>query len=123
MDIEKLKELIELANLLEGGEKPAREKQMVGDYVIVRCKDAGVHAGTLVDYEGREVTLTGARRLWYWVAAQGHTLNAVAEYGIKEGSKIPAAVGTIVLPEACEIIATSSIAQDSIVGFDEYEND
>ena len=33
------------------------KKELIGDYVIVRCRDAGVHAGYLVDYEGRNVTL------------------------------------------------------------------
>lgn len=34
---------------------------MVGKYVIVRCRDAGVHAGVLVDHSGREAVLTESR--------------------------------------------------------------
>jgi hypothetical protein len=47
-----------------------KEKHMkVGDYIICRTYSAGVFAGTLVKREGREVTLSNARRLWYWEGA------------------------------------------------------
>ena len=111
-----------LETYLEGESKPAQEKQMIGDYVIVRCRDAGVHAGTLVSYEGREVVLKNARRLWYWVAGgKSHSLSGVAEYGLADGSKIPPAVATIVLPEACEIIATTDTAAKSIKEYPSHE--
>lgn len=112
------KQLIEklLSALLEDDSQPTTTgKHLIGEYVIVRCRDAGVHAGTLVDYEGREVILTNARRLWYWVAANStHTLSGVAVEGITNKSKIPPTVEKIVLPEACEIIPTSTKAQESI---------
>lgn len=40
---------------------PAR--QMIGKFVIVRSRDSGVHAGTLVSVQDRTVLLTGSRRL------------------------------------------------------------
>ena len=118
--------LLKLVDMLVCGESKEQvkeqqtEKQMIGDYVIVRCRDAGVHAGYLVSYEGREVVLSRSRRLWYWKAAKGHTLSAVAEYGITSESKIPAEVKTIVLPEACEIIF-AECGRASIQGAKEYE--
>ena len=38
-------------------------------YVIVRGEASGAFAGTLESRSGREVVLTGARRLWYWAGA------------------------------------------------------
>ena len=32
--------------------------KMIGKYVIVRCRDAGVHAGVLESYSGKECVLT-----------------------------------------------------------------
>jgi hypothetical protein len=122
MNIEDLKQLIELAKGLETDTPAACEKQLIGEYVIVRCRAAGVHGGFLVDYSGREVVLEQARRLWYWKAAKGHTLNAVAEYGINPTkSKIPVAVKKVVLPEACEIISTSVPAAKSIQEAPQHE--
>ena len=41
----------------------------IGKFVVVRCRDAGVHAGTLVSRSNRQCELTGARRLWHWKVA------------------------------------------------------
>ena len=38
-------------------------------YVIVRTHSAGVFAGNLLSRKGKEVVLTNARRLWYWIGA------------------------------------------------------
>ena len=110
-------ELIEkvIGMLLDGETPTSGEKEMIGDYVIVRCRDAGVHAGTLVSYEGREVVLKNSRRLWYWKCANNqHSLSGVAEEGITQESKIPGMVWKIVLGDACEIISTSDKCQRSI---------
>lgn len=72
-------------------------------YVIVRTYSAGVHCGVLVAREGREVTLTEARRIWRWAGA--YTLSEIATGSLDtEKSKISAPVGEIVLTEAIEII-------------------
>ena len=74
--------------------------------VIVRTYSAGVHIGTLQSREGREVTLTNARRLWSWSGA--FTLNAVATKGVnRKNSRISVPVPSIVLTEAIEIIPVS----------------
>ena len=85
-----------------------------GAYVIVRCRDAGVHAGILVSHHGRECRLSESRRLWKWTPAKGAFLNAVAAYGLKHSdSKIGVPVD-ILLTENCEIIACSAVAAESI---------
>lgn len=85
----------------------------IGSYVIVRCRDAGVHAGILVDYNGREAELTESRRMWYWKPSKGAFLSGCAVYGLDPESKIGAPVD-IVLTETCEIIACSDEAMVSI---------
>lgn len=87
---------------------------LIGKYVIIRARDAGVHAGTLAAHQGREVRLTDSRRLWYWKCKEGHTLSGVALYGLADGSKIAGAVEDITILDACEIIATTADAETSI---------
>ena len=84
--------------------------------MIVRCKDAGVHFGELVDYYDRTVVLCGSRRLWSWKTKQEHTLSGVARCGIDQSeSKLSGVVDNLILLEACEIIpVTSSAALSSI---------
>ena len=60
----------------------------IGRYVIVRCRDAGVHAGELISYSGRTCELRQARRLWYWKPQSGAFLSAVATTGLSEESNI-----------------------------------
>lgn len=93
---------------------------LIGTPVIARCKQAGVHFGTLVSWEGEEALLINARRLWYWKCLKGHTLNAVANYGLHKDSKIPAAVSKIVLTDACELIPVTPQAAESISGMESH---
>ena len=89
---------------------------LIGKYVIVRCRDAGVHAGVLLGHEGREATLSESRRLWYWKAAvPGKYLSGVAVYGLDPASKLGEPI-TVHLTETCEIIACTPEAADSIKG-------
>ena len=85
----------------------------VGQYCIVRCRDAGVWAGIVKEKQGRDATLVDARRLWWWKAAKGHTLSAVANYGLSE-SKAPAPVPVVFLTETSEFIPCSKDAEKSI---------
>jgi len=75
-----------------------------GTYVIVRCRDAGVHAGEYRDHEGREVRLINSRRLWYWSGAA--SLSELAAHGAKntDSCKFAVSVKEITLLDACEII-------------------
>ena len=91
----------------------SQRKPLVGDYCIVRCRDAGVHAGIVIDYNGREVRLKESRRLWYWKCLKGHSLSGLAEFGAHEDSKFTA-VTEIIVTDACEIIKTSKEAEGSI---------
>lgn len=88
---------------------------MIGKYVIVRCRDAGVHAGVLVSHKGRECVLTEARRLWYWKPAnKAAFLSGVANEGLHPDSMTSAPVDRIHLTEDCEIIQCTERAAMSI---------
>ena len=114
-----LGQLKEIARRFGGGEakgnSPALDNEMLGQYVIVRCRDAGVHAGVLDAYNGRECVLTEARRLWYWrVKGSGDFLNAIALAGVHPDSKLSAPVARIHLTETCEIIQCTAEAEKVI---------
>ena len=86
----------------------------IGKYVIVRCRDAGVHAGVLTSRTERSCELSESRRLWFWkVANKGAFLSGVATEGLDASSKIGAPVD-IVLTENCEILACTEMAEQSI---------
>ena len=90
-----------------------------GQYVIVRCRDAGV----LESADGRTAILTESRRLWYWKPAAGRKyLSGVAVAGLDSSSKVSAVVERIVLTEDCEIIACSDAAAKSIRAIEEDRN-
>ena len=91
------------------------DNKMIGKYVIVRCHDAGVHAGVLEAYEGREAVLTESRRLWYWSPAGGKKfLSGVAIAGLDGSSQVGATLPRIHLTETCEIIQCSDSAEKLI---------
>jgi hypothetical protein len=98
-------ELKKIAELF-AGVKPA-SNIIQGDLrpVIVRARDAGVHYGKLISYEGRIVHLQDSRRLWSWSAKLGIALSGVATHGVNASkSKIDVLVSKIVILDACEII-------------------
>lgn len=88
---------------------------MIGKYVIVRCRDAGVHAGILEAHDGRECVLLQSRRLWYWKPAGGAKyLSGVANHGLDAASKIGEPLSRLHLTENCEIIECTAAAEASI---------
>ena len=85
-------------------------------YVIVRTYSAGVFAGTLENKKGKEVTLSNARRLWYWDGAASLSQLATSGTSKPENCKFPIAVKHIILTEAIEIIECSKEGKKSIEG-------
>lgn len=80
-----------------------------GDYVLIRTYSAGVHIGTLASRDGREVTLTNARRIWSWKGA--NTLHEISLRGVASGSKVSEPVESILLLEAIEVIRCTEEAR------------
>lgn len=89
-------------------------------YVIVRTFSAGCFAGYLEKRNGKEVTLTDARRLWYWAGASSLSELAVKGTAKPKECKFPVAVPRIVLTEAIEIIDTTSKGATSIQEVSEW---
>lgn len=86
----------------------------IGKYVICRTYSAGVFAGTLARRDGKEATLTGARRIWYWEGAA--SLSELAQRGTSAPArcKFPAPVDEVLLTEAVELLSVTPAAQKSI---------
>ena len=72
--------------LLEWDTPTIKETQspFVGKYVIVRCYDAGVWCGKLIDWTKGNIVLEDARNLWRRWAKSWIGLSWVASYGIDE---------------------------------------
>lgn len=88
---------------------------MIGKFVIVRCHDAGVHAGYLKSYAGRACVLADSRRLWYWKPAEKASfLSGVAAHGLHSDSKVGEPISVLHLTENCEIMACTEKAERSI---------
>ena len=99
--------------------QPAKTKHdpLVGKYVIIRTYSAGVHAGELIEQNGKEVLLKDSRRLWSWGAVEGIALSGVAVSGLKSGCKIDAKVELIRLSEAIETILCSDKSHEIISNY------
>jgi len=80
-------------------------------YVCVRTQSAGVFLGYLESRNGKEVSLINARRVWCWSGAA--SLSELAQRGTSnpKGCKWPAAVTSILLLEAIEIIPCTEQAK------------
>jgi len=86
MNINAIKELIELSKLLENSSSVDEENtnDFVGKYVIVRWYDAGVWAGKLIDGTHGNIILEDARMLWRWWNKKGIGLSSLAVNGLDE---------------------------------------
>lgn len=100
----------------------AKSDPWIGKYVVVRCRDAGVHAGILKSRTDRECELTDSRRLWYWmVAGNGAFLSGVATAGLDHAASKVGAPIDVILTENCEVIACTEVAAESIRSAPVYE--
>jgi hypothetical protein len=87
---------------------------MIGKYCMVRTYSAGVVAGTLKAREGKEATLTNARRIWNWKGAASLSELATKGTSNPNGCKFPAPVEEVLLTEVIEIIPITEQAAESI---------
>jgi hypothetical protein len=101
--------------------------QPEGDYVIVRCRNAGVHAGFLKFRKDGVIQLENSRRLWRWWSK--FTLSGLAICGVLE-SKISEAKFACILPkidltesDVCEVIYCTEEARLSIQSIKDHENE
>ena len=121
-----LKQLIEdqVKAILLGESTPTEcQSPNIGKYCIIRCRDAGVHAGIVVYVNGRTVHLKESRRLWRFWSASEHTLSAVSQLGLNSNGKSQLArelTDVIELVDACEILPCSQKAITDIINWDVY---
>jgi hypothetical protein len=121
--IEELKEILGItAHVRLPSQQQHNDDPDVGTYVIVRCRDAGVHAGEFVSHPAdRTVVLRNSRRLWYWDGAA--SLSELAVHGAKNAANCRFGVliqPNISLLDACEIIVCQSAGQGMIVQCPEW---
>ena len=115
--------------LTVNGVRYVREDTLVNDtsFVIVRCRNAGVHAGELHSRENGVVILKNSRRLWRWWSK--FTLSGLATDG-PLASKLDKQQYACVLPwlhltesDVCEVIPCSDRAREAIMAVPEHKND
>lgn len=94
---------------------------LIGRVCMVRTYSAGVFLGTVAARDGKEVTLTNARRIWYWEGAA--TLSQLATDGTSNprACKFPTPVAEVVLTEAIEFIPATEAAIASIAEVPEWK--
>ena len=110
VNIEKLKNALEIAALLSGDDVAKAEG---GRAVIVRSRDAGVVYGYLDRLDGSTVYLSKGRQMWSWTAAEGGTLIDCANHGVKDG-KFSTMGGPVIVIGACAVIDVSQKAIASL---------
>lgn len=93
----------------------------IGKKVIIRGDRSGVEFGTLVTYNGPEVTLHNARRIWYWDGAA--SLSQLAKDGTLKPNncKFTVTVDSITILDAIEIIPCTDKAIKSIEEVEEWK--
>jgi len=103
---------------------PSAESDTGKPYVIVRGRDAGVHAGWLESQDDASgtVVLSMSRRLWRW---HGRTLSGLALEGTDDQSqcKFGDCLPLITLRGWCEIIPCTEAARRSLESVGEWVND
>ena len=94
---------------------------MINKKVIVRGEYSGVFFGTLIEKNGKEVTLENCRRIWYWEGAA--SISQLAVDGVKkpEQCKFTVSVNSIAILDAIEIIPCTETAIYSIEGVKEWK--
>ena len=87
---------------------------MDNKYYIIRADRAGVFAGNIKSRDGREVTMTDVRRLWYWDGAASLSQLAVDGTSAPSECKFTVTVPEMTILGVIEIIPCSSAAEVSI---------
>lgn len=84
-------------------------------YYMVRANRAGVFFGKIKNKTGNEVTLSDARRIWYWEGAC--SLSQLAMEGTKQpkNCKFSMVVDEITIIDAIEIIKSTPGATQNIL--------
>ena len=88
---------------------------------IFRGDRSGVFFGTLIEKEGKEVTIQNCRRLWYWDGAA--SISEIAKIGTTNpiGCKFTVVVDELTITDCIEIIPCTEIAIKALEGVKEWK--
>lgn len=88
---------------------------------VVRCAQAGVFFGQIKERNGNEVTMTNARKLWYWDGACA--VEQLAVDGTKKPGdcKFTVMVSEMVLTGVIQILACTDKAAKSLAAVREWK--
>lgn len=85
-------------------------------FYIVRTYSAGVFFGNIESRNGKEVTMTNARRIWYWSGAASLSQLAMEGTSKPQQCKFPCSVDRVILTEVIEILDCTDKSVQSIKG-------
>lgn len=94
---------------------------MLNKRVIVRADRAGVFYGTLKEKNGDEVTLTNARKLWYWDGAAAVEQIAIDGVSKIDNCKFTVWVDEIIILQVIQIIPCTNKAIKIIDGVKKWK--
>lgn len=88
---------------------------------VVRCAQAGVFFGQIKERNGDEVTMTNARKLWYWNGACA--VEQLAVDGTKKPGdcKFTVMVSEMVLTGVIQILTCTDKATESLAAVEEWK--
>ena len=86
---------------------------LIGEFVLVRTRDAGVHCGYLRSLVDTVCVLEESRRVWRWRGA--NSLNELSQNGASlEWTRISEPVPLIYLPQSIEVIPCSPKSTENL---------
>ena len=105
----------ELAALFGATSTAHTPSPFIGQHVLLRTRNAGVHIGTLVSLSCGDAVISGVRRLWYWKGA--FSLSEVAAKGVeKKGTRMALEIPTMQVNGVIEVIPTTEAARATFAG-------
>ena len=93
-------------------------QRLTGKFVLVRSRNEGINAGTVVCADETGVELSGARRIWYHKPKDSSVCwyEGVAQTGLSSDSKVSGTVDSKVIIEDYSATVCTPSAADSIMG-------
>ena len=107
--------------LASKAKSPTMAKKNKGkEYAIVRTYSAGVFAGYIQKEQGQEITLSDARRIWYWEGAASLSQLSIDGTSKPDKCKFPKSVIEVRLKQVIEILPCTEKSKESILGVPEW---
>lgn len=111
-----MKEIAKIFHGVSNQDGEETDHPLIGQFCILRCRDAGVHAGTVAKVLPGEIMLTDSRRMWQWKS--DFTLSEASIHGIDpKNSRIAEVVPVnfIRRSDICEHIPCTKAAEKTIM--------